>query len=145
MAIEKIKKSKRPGILQLNSEIVDSLANFLRLGADKKTACESCGIHYDTFRRWMQKGEKEKTGIYRNLYNVIKKALADNEIRLIAIIQKAAEVDWKAAAWMLERKYPDNWGRHLLFQSEVATGSNITINIRPASARKDDDRQEATG
>lgn len=36
---------------------------------------------------------------------------ATAELALVSGITKAAEHDWHAAAWHLERRYPDRWGR----------------------------------
>lgn len=36
-------------------------------------------------------------------------ASARTELRLLSAIHKAAESDWLAAAWILERRWPDRW------------------------------------
>ena len=33
------------------------------------------------------------------------------ECRLVSLVSKAAAEQWQAAAWHLERKFPDRWGR----------------------------------
>src|SRR4051812_43385187 len=43
-------------------------------------------------------------------------AVADNrearlEAVLLAAVSRAAEDDWRASAWILERRYPDRWGK----------------------------------
>jgi hypothetical protein len=32
-----------------------------------------------------------------------------SEARLVVLISRAALVDWKAAAWLLERRHPERW------------------------------------
>jgi hypothetical protein len=39
------------------------------------------------------------------------KALAEAEMSSLAKVRAAAGSDWKAAAWFLERRAPDRWGR----------------------------------
>jgi hypothetical protein len=41
----------------------------------------------------------------------IETARAEAEVRGIARIAQAAGESWQAAAWLLERQYPDRWGR----------------------------------
>lgn len=44
-------------------------------------------------------------------WQTIKKAEAEAEARNTALIQTQASKSWQAAAWWLERKFPDRWGR----------------------------------
>ena len=41
----------------------------------------------------------------------IKKAEAESELSNIEIIKNAAPTNWQAAAWYLERKHWERWGR----------------------------------
>lgn len=38
-------------------------------------------------------------------------ALLDTELAPIAMLQEAAQTDWRAAAWLLERTHPEQYGR----------------------------------
>jgi hypothetical protein len=40
----------------------------------------------------------------------LEQADAQAEVRDILLIGKAAQTNWKAAAWRLERRFPDRWG-----------------------------------
>lgn len=44
-------------------------------------------------------------------WRAVKKAEALAENAAIQTIQKAAEKNWQASAWWLERKFKDRWGR----------------------------------
>lgn len=76
-----------------------------------ETAAAYAGISKDTFFRWLRKGARAKSGIYKDFHDAVEKALADAEVRDVMLIANAAATDWKAAAWRLERKFPDRWGR----------------------------------
>lgn len=45
--------------------------------------------------------------------NKLDAAFADTEIIRVGIINKAAQEDWKAAAWWLERRKPEVYGNKL--------------------------------
>lgn len=45
------------------------------------------------------------------LQEELEAARAAGEVRAIARIAQAAGENWQAAAWLLERQYPDRWAR----------------------------------
>ena len=49
--------------------------------------------------------------IFVEFSDTVKKAQAQSEAMLVGLVGKAAEKNWTAAAWRLERKFPDKWGR----------------------------------
>lgn len=88
------------------------LTKALKLGATYKDACAYAGIGFSTFRKWMIKGEGSTKGQYRELFDAVKKAEAEAVVGWLSKIEKAAkEGSWQAAAWKLERRYPEAWGR----------------------------------
>lgn len=97
--------------LKLNQEMIEKAYKYIAAGNYVETVCEYLGISKNTWYVWLRKGEKQKQGVYRDFYDAIKKAEAEAEMRNVAIIQKAAQDTWQAAAWFLERKYPERWGK----------------------------------
>lgn len=83
-----------------NPDIVDEICKYLRAGNSQKDSALLAGISEDTFYEWMKKSEFSEP---------IKKAEKECKARNIAIIQKAAEKSWQAAAWYLERKFKDEF------------------------------------
>ncbi|MDA8116738.1 MAG: hypothetical protein M0000_04990, partial [Actinomycetota bacterium] len=61
--------------------------------------------------RWMKKGEAAQSGQFRDFFDAVKTAAAAREVRNAAIISKAANESWQAAAWMLERTAPERYAR----------------------------------
>jgi hypothetical protein len=67
----------------------------------------------------LNRGREEKKGKYFNFFQAIKEAENVAEIRYVERLDKIimGEADnngkptWQAAAWYLERKHPDRWGR----------------------------------
>ena len=84
-------------------ETVQKILNALRAGNYLTTAARYAGVNVKTVQRWME--------MYPEFALDVEQADASGEIRNIAIIQKAAERSWQAAAWLNERKYPERWGR----------------------------------
>jgi hypothetical protein len=81
------------------------------MGNYMETAAAFAGVHKSTLYEWLKKGAKSKSGIYKEFSDAVKKALAEAEVRDVAIISQAAKESWQASAWRLERKFPDKWGK----------------------------------
>lgn len=90
----------------------DLIARAVKLkkgGSNNVDIARAVGIAESTFYRWVSTPSNEKE---RELSESLKKCEADYKNALQRIIAKAAqERDWKAAAWLLERKYPDEYAR----------------------------------
>ena len=112
---------------QVQARIVQAIVG----GNDITVAAAYAGIHKAQFYRWLEKGEQQQQGIYRAFRDAIQKAQADAETRNVALIAKAAqEGTWTAAAWWLERKYPERWGRKDRHEVTGKDGNDITITVR---------------
>ncbi len=88
------------------------LRGALKAGNTIVNACAWAGISEPTFYRWKKEAKTAPEGsVAWNFWRAVKKALAIAEDKLVRIIEKAGEEDWGAAAWMLERRNPQQWGR----------------------------------
>jgi hypothetical protein len=151
-------KSGRPaGSGKLTSEIQKVIVTAIENGNQVCVACQLAGIDTSTYHRWLKLGKESESGIYRDFYNALKKAESDAESFLICRIREAAEgtqtikrkyvfmpdgsrqlseeniaVDshWQAAAWFLERRYPDRWSRKRMDLLD-ALAALVDANIAP--------------
>ena len=115
----------------LTEELIERLASTIRGGAYIETAAAFCGISKDTFYRWLRLAESEQsTELLRKLSDAVKKGMAEAELRDLNVIDKAAQGGvWQAAAWRLERKYHDRWGRQAKIQVEHSGPDGKAIEI----------------
>ncbi len=81
----------------------------LRLGNYRIAAAEYAGVADRTLCTWLAKGRDEEEGLYADFYRDVLEAERAAEVRALGVIQQAAQRDWKAAAWFLERKFPDRY------------------------------------
>lgn len=95
----------------LTPEVHEKIVMAIRAGNYVETAAGLAGIHKDSFYAWLKMANKERDGIYRRFSDDISKAIAEAEARDVALIARASLEQWQAAAWRLERRYPDRWGR----------------------------------
>jgi transposase len=92
---------------------MDRLVNALLIGATYELAAQYAGISHDTFSRWRKKAATAKPGTPEA---VLRERLSEAEARaaigwLAKIEQAASDGNWQAAAWKLERRYPETYGR----------------------------------
>lgn len=95
---------------KLTPETKEDIVKALRAGNSRRDSALYAGISEQTFYSWMSRG-RDGEPLYVEFLEAVEKAEAQSVVRNVAIIQRAAEETWQAAAWWLERKRPDDWGR----------------------------------
>lgn len=73
----------------------------LRKGCSIVAACDAGQVGRTTWYRWLEQDE--------TLAAAANKAMAGVEAELLDAIRKHAEKHWQAAAWILERRFPERW------------------------------------
>ena len=69
---------------------------------------------------------------------VLEEALS--EPRLVIHLARAAQTNWRAAAWLLERRYPDRWGRGAEPGSTIPPQTDELARLRELHARLEAER-----
>lgn len=134
---------------KLNKEITDELVTYIKAGNYIETACALVGISKNTVYDWLKRGsraieESHKTGKkipkreqpYAEFSDAVKKAMAFSEAKDLMTISEHAKHDWKAAAWRLERKYPNRWGRKERLDATIEHSGKIEQNHSGEIAHK---------
>lgn len=118
---------------KLNFEVQDKIVTAVRAGNYIETAAAYAGVNKSTLYDWLKRGAREKDRLAANprarvrkkelpfveFSNAVEKALADAEVRDVSLIAQAADEYWQAAAWRLERKFPDRWGKRVDVKQDV--------------------------
>lgn len=100
---------------KLTDEVTQAIVEILARGGYAETAAVAAGISKATFYEWMGRGDpagsKKVDEPYRVFRLKIEEARAQGEsVRVQQVAAAAADGEWRAAAWMLEREFPDRWG-----------------------------------
>ena len=88
---------------KLTTEVQEAILSSLRMGSTRAHAAAYAGISERALYTWLKRGAEEKRGLYVQFVQDVKKAEGECTHSMLTVIQKAAESDWKAAAWCLER------------------------------------------
>ncbi len=110
---------------RLTPELADRIANLISTGNYDVVVCGLVGIHPSTYYNWLSKGERAKSGIYKEFFDKVKKAEAAREAKWVKDIE--GDPSWQSKAWLLERRYPDRWGRR---EVSVNMNQNVTVTAR---------------
>ena len=94
---------------KLTREVRDDLTLMLAEGVPVKLAAAATEVSPRSIRRWLHEGDlRERVAEVRATEREEKDAIT--EARLVVLILRAAQTDWRASAWWLERRYPQQWG-----------------------------------
>jgi len=143
-----------PRLLKLTAERSEKIIGYLRAGAYIETAAAAAGISKQTLYNWLRRAaaEDEEDPSFAKFAAAVEEAQALAEVRDIALIGKAAESQWQAAAWRLERKSPERWSRKDRVELSGKGGGAIehtatvrVIALPPLEDAADEDRSAVEG
>lgn len=95
----------------------------LQQGNTRRASAEAAGVSSRTLQRWLQRGRDSKTGKYVELLRRVEAAECKAETAMVkSIVQAASEGDWRAAAWWLERRVPQDFAKRQRLSVEPEQG-----------------------
>ena len=113
-----------------NEDRHNRIVEALRGGNTRRAAAWAGGIDQDTFLQWLRR--------FPNFADDVKAAEADAELAMVERVRTAANDQWQAAAWWLERKMKRDWSNRLEVTGE--DGAPVRIAVRFAD---EDDGKDA--
>ena len=98
--------SKKLGRKPYPRAVRDRLLENLREGMSIVAACTQAGISENTHYRWLEECEDGEWTEEVNAAKDFAEAVALAKLKRLG----DEKADWRAYAWILERRYPDRWG-----------------------------------
>lgn len=122
--------SKRTGRkpLIIKARVRQTIIDLIARGVPREQAFLAADVNRATFYRWLQAadGDGPNAATCRDFRDALEKAEARAEANLLEIIEQAAADprNWTAAAWTLERRWPDRYGRRMALEhkGQIKTG-----------------------
>ncbi len=97
------RRKSKPYRRKIHDEfILNRFIRATRAGMSRRKAADFAGVSPDTVDRELLRNAEFAA--------LVRGARADGEFRLLELIHAHAVRDWKAAAWLLARWLPDDWG-----------------------------------
>ena len=114
---------------KLTPETQETIVQAIAAGNYYKIACRFGNVSYKVFREWMIKGEKAKSGKFRDFRDAVRHAEARAEARAVHQWQKHMPNSWQASRDFLARRHPERWMPQERKQLAGDGGEPIKINI----------------
>lgn len=136
-------KRRRGDPGKLNDERKKTICDSIILGMPYTQACAIADVTYTTFRVWINRGEDEMERVmntprttirksekkYVDLVNEVEHAKSKCMQNHLAMITKASkDGTWQASAWMLERRYPGDFGRKDRLETKQEIHGSVDVS-----------------
>lgn len=131
--------------LDLTLEAIEEIISYLEEGWGIKGAADMVGITAPTLRKWIRTGMQD-VNAGRDTKHAestlrFKRAMAMFRGERITQLKKAGEnpAFWASAAWLLERMYPEEFGRQDKVNMQLSGGAvlgNINANLEISEEEK---------
>lgn len=129
-----------------NEERVAPLINLIKKGIPITHACAAVGIDKKTFYNWLQsfpefhlRVKNAESELIEANINAIRAAgvrsVKDDKGKIIGV-----KGDWKANAWIAERRFPKEFGQHQKVEHDI--GENTIERIMKAAAAKREEEKK---
>ena len=116
-------KRRSPKLTKTRDAIKKSIVEHLEVGNTIETSAFKSGIGRTTYYNWYNADEKFATACNEAIAKAEEALL--NQIMGMAIRRD----DWRAPAWILERRFPDRWGAKQELKVETTSQSNGTKEV----------------
>ena len=143
--------------LKLTRRVQERIVKAISSGSSLKIAHNCAGVPSSTFYRWMKRGEEGDGEIFVAFRRAVLKAENEHFERMAQIVTEAADESWHAAAWMLERRNRDDFGKYapppkvdkllqvglVLFDKDEEIKAGALLQISEAPLQLDDGDADA--
>ena len=120
----------------------------LKTGAPKRLAAEYAGISVSSARLWLEKGEAaveaEESGStltpvgreFADFYRMVTMEESGKAVEWAGLVEKLGRwtQDWRAIAWLLEKRFPNDYGRGTGGNGEEGLNVQHVIRLERADA-----------
>jgi len=111
----KVESNTRVKNTKYSMILAHQICEHVSKGIPMRQAAQALGISESTFHRWRR--DKEEFS------EMIDQAIGVSESRLITEISTCE--DWRAKAWILERRFPDRWSKREQIDMNVSKSEGL--------------------
>lgn len=103
----------RPSII--NDALIGKFCSHIRLMGSIQTAISATGIGRETYYGWARRvGQGGGTELERKFIAAVERAEGETKMLVERMLQRHFDKSWRAIAWWLERRYPQEYARRRL-------------------------------
>lgn len=134
---------------KLRPEDIERTRELLGDGATVKDLAAALGVHRTTVYEWRGRGEElvedtpddadlnEYEELCRDFYKAYREGRSKFRQKLMKTVETQSADDWRAAKFILERQFPEEWGDHKSMEVESEEGVSLTIDLSAADQEEE--------
>jgi hypothetical protein len=123
---------------KLTTQMIEDLCSNIEHGLPIQQACRRVGIVKQTYYNWKRKGQADPDSVYGEFFSRLETAEAECQHRALEAIWLGNK-DWVAKAWLLERRWPELYGRGLDRQAAMQVDDVQRKKVDDAELEDQDD------
>lgn len=124
--------------------LLERILESLEMGGTQEDSALAAGVSGDTFRQWLRRGRRAREKLeagklpetlgywdpyYISLVEIMETKEAEYKIMLLKRIQKAGEDQWQPNAWILERRWSDEFSTRKRVSHEGHDGGAVKFTL----------------
>lgn len=132
--------------------LLEKILQSLEIGATQEDAALAAGVSGDTFRQWLRRGRRAREKLedgampetlgywdpyYISLVEIMETKEAEYKIMLLRRIQDAGEDQWQPNAWILERRWSEEFSTRKTVKHEGEVNHNTKFTLDLGDKTKD--------
>jgi len=125
---------------KLTEELTQVVCENIELGLSYNLTCQAAGISFQIFNDWMKAGAAGKEKRFCDFYDKVRASEATCAKKCLERIRAAAERGSLAGdMWLLERRYPADYGRkdHINMKAQTeALNYNVDLTENEIEAKR---------
>lgn len=131
---------------KLTYELINELETLIKEGYTNQDCCAVLDVSEASFYGWINRAEeisqsedelaKSENQIYLELVKTLKRADTQRKIDLKGKIERHGNKSWQALAWLLERGYPNEFGKQDSIELGVSHDNTLIVQTLEALKRK---------
>jgi hypothetical protein len=109
-------------IMKLTDQTINIICKALNTGLSIRSSCSLANISESTYYRWYKENSDFRAAI--------NKSHAEYEFKALSEIQEQGKKDWRAIAWVLERRHPESWSKNRTVKVQHSnTGHEVVLDM----------------
>jgi hypothetical protein len=113
---------------RINDRLIKEFCSLLERGATIRTAIQKTGIGYESYYRWERNVRQDRgTPLECRFIDAVNLVLGLEKLRRERALLEYMDQSWRCAAWWLERRYSDEYGKRLPLPNPDAPASRIVF------------------
>lgn len=121
---------------KLTPETQAKIAGYVNAGAPIPSACAAASVSWNTVKVWLARGKLGEQP-YADFVDAMEQAKGRWVAGSVMRITKAGDSDWKAAAWLLERRAAEDFRLQTKVDADVSHSGVPAITVYLPSNGRD--------